>query len=193
MPKTGITSNSAKFNKNQKRLIDRFGIGVSSGACQLCGVSCSIASEDGIENINFTGREKKNVPYKIQGRYIYNPIKGKETYRKVKGQKDTKKYLVRTGSMFKALSWFKKFTNGTDKLEFSEKETTHYFSVKREGDFVSAKIGFLGDVARALNNGSNKDAGTRLRGRRRIMELAFSKVKGVWKKTMKQKRLLENA
>lgn len=193
MPKTGITSNSAKFNKNQKRLVERFGVGVSSGACQLCGVACTVASEDGLENINFPGRAEKNVPYKIQGKYIYNPIAGKQTYKKVKEQKDTKKYLVRTGSLLKALTWFKKFVNGTEKIETSEKEETHFFTIRREGEKVSARIGFLGDVARALNNGSAKDAGTRLRGRRRIMELAFSKVKTTWKKSMRQKRLLENA
>lgn len=191
MAKNGVTSNFQKFNKNQQALIKRFGIGVTSSIADAMIASMTLARDSGIEHIQVDGMEKKNPPLKIGGKYIYNPIWSKSAYREAKEKKDTKKVLDRTGTLKNAFDFFARFPM-PKLIEYSEKAETHYIIFDRIKDVARVRIGFLGTAAKALNNVTAKDAGTRLRGRRRFVESAFSKVKAIFKKSMINKRLVES-
>lgn len=191
MPRKAVTSNFQKFNKNQRALIARFGFGVNSSIISVMGAAMELASDTGIETINFRDRDKKQVPITVKGQRIYNPILGpKGTYKQVSEQKDTKKVLNRTGALKSAFDFFAAYKMSGALLNYADRKPTHYLISDEKRGVQRLRIGFLGAPAMALNNVSNKSAKTRLRDRRRFVESAFGKVKSIFKKSMINKRLM---
>jgi len=190
MAKKGVTSNFARFNKNQRLLIDRFSLGVSASVGDYIRASVTVAKELGLERINVKGIEDKNPPIVAKGQRIYNPIIPYKSYKTVREKKDVKKFLIRTGELSDALGEVGEFTGLRNLLTAKNRSRNSKFIVETSKGVVRGKIIFSGNPARAINTGGNKASSVRLRGRRRIMESSFSKTRGIWKKNLINKRLL---
>ena len=190
MAKNAVTSNFEKFNKNQRALIERFQLDVNSSVGDYIRASVTTAKEVGLEKILVPKIAEKNAPIRINGKLLFNPILPRSSYKKVHEQKDLKKFVVRSGEMNEAFSEVGEFTGNKRIGTAKNRSKNSKFVVERIDGNVKGKIIFSGNPARAINRGSGKTQSTGLRGRRRIMESAFTKLRGIWKKQIRNKRLL---
>lgn len=184
MAKTGVRSNYDKFTKKQQKLIADFALAPVLSAGDTLKVVLKIASDTGLQDVSLPKLEEKNTPIKIKGKLIHNPIMPMGIYKKLKEIKDPKKFVNRTGELKKALTACGEF-----------KDLGKAPSKSRDATFTASKKGavaeFINNTGSALWLSDSPTATKRGIRRRPIVKSAFSKVRGVYKKYLKQRLKLD--
>lgn len=174
MPESVVTSNFVKFNKNQKALIEKFGLAVNSGVSDIVNAVFHVAADQGFQDFPDVTGSTPNSPARIKGQLIINPVQPYSTYKKFKERGNKKKFVNRTGELKKVFSAF----NAVKGYYKSDQVKAFMVSKGR------LRFGFAGRALRILLSSASKNS--KAITKRRPVVLAMSKVRIIAKKLIAQ-------